>query len=140
MNISEIRPYEAMGYVNIYRNSESSLLSGNTSIDDGRASEVISNISSYNSDVRARQNETSYDYAMRYDKDATYSLKGEDSDLASLDRVTDIPKQHKDSVLFQYQSFIAGKVNENRDKELVSNNELTLNRGSRQMEDFAITL
>lgn len=55
------------------------------------------------------QNMTAYDFAQQYDKDATYEMKGADSDLASLDVENAITQMQKDQMLQQYQFFVGNQ-------------------------------
>jgi len=59
--------------------------------------------------ARARQTFGAYDYAKQYDSRETYSLKGADSDLMSLDVTKAVDDMHKDSAIQQYQYFVGNK-------------------------------
>ena len=56
--------------------------------------------------ARARQSFTSLDYANTYDSNASYELKGADSDISSLDVTKAVYNLDKDKVLQQYQHFV----------------------------------
>ena len=53
-----------------------------------------------------KQTYTSYDFAQSFNPDETYELKGEDSDISSLDIQKAISDMEKDQVLQQYQYFV----------------------------------
>lgn len=53
-----------------------------------------------------KQAYTSFDYAKEYQPNASYELKGADSDLANLDMQKAISDMKKDGVLQQYQYFV----------------------------------
>lgn len=54
----------------------------------------------------ATQKFTSYDYAKQYEPDATYEMKGGDSEIGLLDINKVLSEVRKDSVLQQYQFFV----------------------------------
>lgn len=56
--------------------------------------------------ARARQSFTSLDYANTYDSNASYELKGADSDISTLDVAKAVSDLDKDKVLQQYQRFV----------------------------------
>ena len=56
------------------------------------------------------QNITAFDFAQQYDAEATYEMKGADSDPASLDVTTAISQMHRDQMLQQYQFFIGNQA------------------------------
>jgi len=118
MNISGIRPFEAIGYYNKNINSVSSIetgaevLNAGEFIEDGRGE--LSTNEYVDSNPRQHQTETAYDFAKLYKPDVTYSLKGADSDLASLDKPAKSYEAPKDSVLSQYKTFVGNvRGNEN---------------------------
>lgn len=55
---------------------------------------------------KPKQNFDALDFAQQYQPDATYDLKGKDSDLESLDVQKAISDMEKDQVLQQYQYFV----------------------------------
>lgn len=130
MNITGIRPYEAFGHYTNRIEYQAPVLEGETTVEPkgdylDKASESEKNYAS----SRARQTETSYDYAMKYDAKATYDLKGADSDLNKLDIMAELPKAHRDEALKQYQVFVGGKTNQL---------EMNQDTSSRQLENFSL--
>ena len=107
MNITGIRPYEAIGYYN--NRIESKAVETDRTVPAGYLMEEQS--APYLEEPRSNQKETAYDYAQKYDATATYELKGKDSNLSSLDRKTELPKAYRDDALRQYQVFVGGKKN-----------------------------
>ncbi len=70
----------------------------------------------------AKQDNGASEYAKQYQPDATYELKGVDSDIANLDVAKALSDMKKDQVLQQYQFFVgeskAGEaLTENRKDE-----------------------
>lgn len=136
MNITGIRPYEAVGfYANRIENADLSVKSVNIEpgeyLNGGSEAGSFSGESSPYLNGRAvQQNETSYDFAQKYDPTARYELKGSESDLASLDYLNEVPKAHKDEVLKQYQMFVG-----NRSEEKVQQD---VQDSSRMLENFTL--
>ena len=56
--------------------------------------------------VQLEQTYTSYDYAQEYRAGETYELKGEDSDINTLDVAKAVSDLDKDQILRQYQYFV----------------------------------
>ncbi|MBE5887706.1 MAG: hypothetical protein E7283_02595 [Lachnospiraceae bacterium] len=56
--------------------------------------------------VQLEQTYTSYDYAQEYRAGETYELKGEDSDINTLDVAKAVSDLDKDQILQQYQYFV----------------------------------
>ncbi len=59
--------------------------------------------------ARAKQTFGQYDYAAQYDPTASYGLKGERSELKSLDVEKAISDMEKDQAIHQYQYFVGDK-------------------------------
>lgn len=57
-------------------------------------------------ETEAKQTFGAYDYANQFKPGETYSMKGTDSDLRSLDVEKAVSDMQKDSVLHQYQYFV----------------------------------
>lgn len=96
---------------------------------DNRASQTAS---AAGQETEQQENRTSgtQDYADRYQPGVVYSLKGENSDLESLDVEQAISKMEKDQILRQYQFFVGEKK---------ASIELQDNRNSqRAPEDFTL--
>ena len=53
---------------------------------------------------------SSFDFAQTYKPDATYELKGEDSDVSGLDVEKTLSDLEKDKVLEQYQYFVGDRA------------------------------
>ena len=107
MNISGIRPFEAIGYYsNINRvNGQESVAVKPVAAEQEKQQPKQQQVFE-----RPEQKENAYEFAKKYDPDATYDLKGADSDIKSLDKVTEMPKAHKDEALRQYQTFVGGRT------------------------------
>lgn len=145
MNISGIRPH--MGFYNnkIEDGSRISdrqnreelqaeqIQSSSESIRDGQPDNRASQTASAaGQETEQQENRTSgtQDYADRYQPGVVYSLKGENSDLESLDVEQAISKMEKDQILRQYQFFVGEKK---------ASIELQDNRNSqRAPEDFTL--
>ena len=103
MNISGIRPSEGFYSYNSIRVNElrnSQIMSSKQAVDDTASQQSIAEA------ARARQSFTSLDYANTYDSNASYELKGADSDISTLDVAKAVSDLDKDKVLQQYQRFV----------------------------------
>ncbi|SFP98731.1 hypothetical protein SAMN02910358_00405 [Lachnospiraceae bacterium XBB1006] len=107
MNISGIRPFEAIGYysnLNIGRNldvvSDASEQQG-AYLEEAPKEQYVG--------PRPEQKENAFEFAKKYNPNATYEMKGADSDLKSLDKAIEMPKVHRDQALRQYQVFVGNK-------------------------------
>ncbi len=65
-------------------------------------------------EAQSVQNFTSYDYAKQYEPEATYEMKGADSDIALLDVEKVLSDVQKDVVLQQYQFFVGESENQTK--------------------------
>ena len=113
MNISGIRPYAGFYEYNSIKMAEIRNQQITTSQED------LAN----GPDQRETENEigamapmmeqsfTSYDFAQNYDPNASYELKGIDSDINDLDTMKAISDLDKDQVLRQYQYFVGDRKN-----------------------------
>lgn len=61
-------------------------------------------------EVPVEQTFSSFDFAQTYKPDATYELKGEDSDVSGLDVEKTLSDLEKDKVLEQYQYFVGDRA------------------------------
>ena len=61
-------------------------------------------------EVPVEQTFSSFDFAQTYRPDATYELKGEDSDVSGLDVEKTLSDLEKDKVLEQYQYFVGNRA------------------------------
>lgn len=105
MNISGIRPSEGFYSYNSIRVNElrnSQIMSSKQAVDDTASQQSIADDEA----ARARQSFTSLDYANTYDSNASYELKGADSDISTLDVAKAVSDLDKDKVLQQYQRFV----------------------------------
>lgn len=105
MNISGIRPSEGFYSYNSIRVNElrnSQIMSSKQAVDDTASQQSIADHEA----ARARQSFTSLDYANTYDSNASYELKGADSDISTLDVTKAVSDLDKDKVLQQYQRFV----------------------------------
>ena len=109
MNISGIRP--AVGfydYNSIKQAEEVGVVS--QEIAPNRATEVPADTATA---TRSRQTFGAYDYAGQYEPDATYELKGADSDIRSLDVAKAVSDMQKDELIHQYQYFVGQDLGTN---------------------------
>ena len=109
MNISGIRPSEGFYSYNSIRVNElrnSQIMSSKQAVDDTASQQSIADDTADYEDARARQSFTSLDYAKTYDSNASYELKGADSDISTLDVAKAVSDLDKDKVLQQYQHFV----------------------------------
>ena len=113
MNISGIRPYAGFYEYNSIRSAElrsSQVMAANEqSAKDAMDGERKNSQSTVVPE--AAQNFTSFDFAQSYDPNASYDLKGTDSDINNLDTMKAISDLDKDLVLRQYQYFVGTKDN-----------------------------
>lgn len=75
---------------------------------------------------------SSFDFAQTYKPDATYELKGEDSDVSGLDVEKTLSDLEKDKVLEQYQYFVGDRV------QKVATDLNTENKMPRSGENFIL--
>lgn len=143
MNISGIRPH--MGFYN-NKIEDGSRISDRQNREELQAEQIQSPSESIRSgqpdsrdsqvlagqETEQQENRTSgtQDYAEHYQPGVVYALKGENSDLESLDVEQAISKMEKDQILRQYQFFVGEKK---------ASIELQDNRNSqRAPEDFTL--
>lgn len=108
MNISGIRPFEAIGYYsNINKVNGQEAVVAKVQVAEQQPKEQPKQQQVFE---RPEQKENAFEFAKKYDPTATYDLKGEDSDITKLDKVTEMPKAHKDEALKQYQTFVGGRT------------------------------
>ena len=107
MNISGIRPSEGFYSYNSIRVNElrnSQIMSSKQAVDDTASQQSIADDTADHE--AARESFTSLDYANTYDSNASYELKGADSDISTLDVAKAVSDLDKDKVLQQYQRFV----------------------------------
>lgn len=113
MNISGIRPSEGFYSYNSIRVNElrnSQIMSSKQAVDDTASQQSIADDTADHEAARARQSFTSLDYAKTYDSNASYELKGADSDISTLDVAKAVSDLDKDKVLQQYQHLSAVRM------------------------------
>lgn len=113
MNISGIRPSEGFYSYNSIRVNElrnSQIMSSKQAVDDTASQQSIADDTADYEAARARQSFTSLDYAKTYDSNASYELKGADSDISTLDVAKAVSDLDKDKVLQQYQRLSAVRM------------------------------
>ena len=130
MNVSGIRPIS--GFYKVHSTSQ---VSNPEAISDlaTQAAEADINTSVDNSESRAKQTFKASDLAQQYDSRQTYSMKGNDSDLRTLDVEKAISDMQKDSALQQYQYFVGNSVASEGAK---NNDNKNSDRAQRQIENF----
>jgi hypothetical protein len=119
MNISGIRPSAGFYDYNTIKSEELSAEQTQktlTAQQSDAEQEAVMNV-----EASAKPDTGAMDYANRYQPDATYDLKGADSELMSLDVEKAISDMKRDQVLQQYQFFIgesqAEQLLESRNQE-----------------------
>ncbi len=119
MNISGIRPSAGFYDYNTIKSEELSAEQTQktlTAQQSDAEQEAVMNV-----EASAKPDTGAMDYANRYQPDATYDLKGADSELMSLDVEKAISDMERDQVLQQYQFFIgesqAEQLLESRNQE-----------------------
>ena len=110
MNISGLRPYAGFYEYNSIKAAELRTQQiaavQMSSAGDALSENQAQPSQTYAGDEKSKQNFGALDYAQQYQPDATYDLKGKDSDLESLDVQKAISDMEKDQVLQQYQYFV----------------------------------
>ncbi|MCR4782570.1 MAG: hypothetical protein K5851_07510 [Lachnospiraceae bacterium] len=112
MNVSGIRPIS--GFYNVTNASvinDSEVVSRDLATQSKEADGVSLKHDAPKRDT-SKQTFNSADLAKQYDSRKTYSLKGEKSDIRTLDVENAISAMQKDSALQQYQYFVGNKVNQ----------------------------
>ncbi len=113
MNISGIRPSESFYSYNSIKINELR----NSQIMQAKQSQVANTSDDLSGDqqsfdeTRARQSFSALDYASTYDPNASYDLKGADSDISKLDVEKAVSDLDKDKMLEQYQFFVGSSDN-----------------------------
>lgn len=116
MNISGIRTNAGFYDYNSIKINEFR----NQQIQESKAVETLPSLMEENTDSRQQEQENvsvttskedhgAKEFADRYQPDATYELKGMDSDLSKLDIEKALSDMKKDQVLQQYQFFVGEK-------------------------------
>ena len=107
MNISGIRPTAGFYSYNSIKINElrNQQLAVTTQEKAAKRESVIEQ-----EEVPVEQTFSSFDFAQTYRPDATYELKGEDSDVSRLDVEKTLSDLEKDKVLEQYQYFVGDRA------------------------------
>ena len=107
MNISGIRPTAGFYSYNSIKINElrNQQLAVTTQEKAAKRESVIEQ-----EEVPVEQTFSSFDFAQTYRPDATYELKGEDSDVSGLDVEKTLSDLEKDKVLEQYQYFVGDRA------------------------------
>ena len=108
MNISGIRPYTGYSVYNNHITNYATDVTTDLATQEAESKVNVSADIAENdlTDARNRQTFTAYEYATQYDPDTRYDLKGEESDLRTLDVERAISDMQKDQVIHQYQFFV----------------------------------
>ncbi len=116
MNISGIRPVDGFyNYSSYGVNSASSVnnvKNTDVNVDAAKEQQVESKPAVTQEEIdkaRAKQTFGAYDFASQYDPNATYSLKGKDSELKNLDVEKAISDMQRDEAIHQYQYFVGDR-------------------------------
>lgn len=128
MNITGIRPYETVGYFGKVNSLADLNKESNVAVAENNTKPNGVDLA-----ARARQTETSYDFAKKYEPNKSYSMKGSEADLSSLDKVRK-PMNTKDEAISQYKEY-AG--NNNDTAEAVRRAK---DAAKQELENFSIAL
>ena len=129
MNISGIRPTAGFYSYNSIKINElrNQQLAVTTQDKAAKRESVIEQ-----EEVPVEQTFSSFDFAQTYKPDATYELKGEDSDVSRLDVEKTLSDLEKDKVLEQYQYFVGDRA------QKVATDLNTENKMPRSGENFIL--
>lgn len=129
MNISGIRPTAGFYSYNSIKINElrNQQLAVTTQEKAAKRESVIEQ-----EEVPVEQTFSSFDFAQTYKPDATYELKGEDSDVSRLDVEKTLSDLEKDKVLEQYQYFVGDRA------QKVATDLNTENKMPRSGENFIL--
>ncbi len=129
MNISGIRPTAGFYSYNSIKINElrNQQLAVTTQEKAAKRESVIEQ-----EEVPVEQTFSSFDFAQTYKPDATYELKGEDSDVSGLDVEKTLSDLEKDKVLEQYQYFVGDRA------QKVATDLNTENKMPRSGENFIL--
>ncbi len=119
MNISGIRTYAGFYEYNTIKSQEERLLQmhGAQEAKTETEKQETSVQSMETALVPQGPDQGAIDYANQYQPDATYELKGVDSDIARLDVEKALSDMKKDEVLMQYQFFVGSDVMKTQETE-----------------------
>lgn len=117
MNISGIRTYAGFYEYNTIKSQEERLLQMHGAQEAKTETQETSVQSMETALVPQGPDQGAIDYANQYQPDATYELKGVDSDIARLDVEKALSDMKKDEVLMQYQFFVGSDVMKTQETE-----------------------
>jgi hypothetical protein len=106
MNVSGIRPYEGFYQYNSIKLDE---LRSQKITEAKQSRETADEPAAVRTDYEVNQTFDSYDFAQLYQADDTFTLKGIDSDIGSLDAEKAVSDLDKDQILQQYQYFVGDR-------------------------------
>ncbi|MCR4695639.1 MAG: hypothetical protein K5773_10035 [Pseudobutyrivibrio sp.] len=111
MNISGIRPYMGFYDQNFIRIRPDLPIHEASPVSESEKTSPAKPEISEEEILEARAGQTfgAYDYASQYKPGQVYSMKGEDSDLNSLDVIKAVSDMEKDVAIQQYQFFVSDK-------------------------------
>lgn len=112
MNISGIRPYSGFYDYNSIQSVNAAATAEQTA-PVNEAQEMNLNTPVAAERDTSNQTYNAADYAQQYQADATYDLKGADSDIRSLDVEQAVSDLQLDQVLQQYQFFVGETMGQN---------------------------
>lgn len=114
MNISGIRPTIGFYDYNEIKNTEAVAATGGVvqqPVEQTAETKADrSQVQERTPETEAKQTFGAYDYAAQYNPNATYSLKGTESDIRSLDVEKAVSDMQKDEVIHQYQYFVGQEM------------------------------
>ena len=114
MNISGIRP--TIGFYDYNEIKKTETVAAESVAASQPAGQVAENqpekspVQGRTPETEAKQTFGAYDYAAQYNPNATYSLKGAESDIHSLDVEKAVSDMQKDEVIHQYQYFVGQEM------------------------------
>ena len=132
MNISGLRPFEALDHFKVDNEVIAKAQSDRISrmaIPEGKLTPKNKSV-----DVNVQiekpisQKLTASDYAGKFDPNASFEMKGSDSDIRKLDEVAKQKVESKDSVLLQYQFYVGPKNSVEEEMQATQN--------AKQLENF----
>lgn len=109
MNISGVRTYAGFYDYNTIKSQEEKA----QQIEDTKAEALQQEVQEEKAaelSIEKKPDTGAIDYAKRYQPDATYELKGVDSDIANLDVQQALSDMKRDHILEQYQFFVGASA------------------------------
>ncbi len=132
MNISGLRPFEALDHFKVDNEVIAKAQSDHISrmaIPEGKVTSKDKSVEvSMQTEKPISQKLTASDYAGKFDPNASFEMKGSDSDIRKLDEVAKQKVESKDSVLLQYQFYVGPKNSVEEEMQATQN--------AKQLENF----